>query len=73
MRSNDGAGSLYAQVGLHPSCPEFVLRAVQRTFRKEYHPDALSDRPVEEQLAAQERFKMYEQLFDSIDKIRGQS
>ncbi len=62
--------SLYAKVGLHSSCPEFVLKAVRRAYRKEYHPDALSDRPRAEQLAAQEKFKNFEVIFDRIERLR---
>jgi hypothetical protein len=69
--AEDPSSALYAQVGLHPSCPEFVVKVVQRAFRKEYHPDLLSDRPRGEQLAAQERFKAYEMVFDQIARTRG--
>jgi hypothetical protein len=70
---DDSSQRVYALVGLHPSCPDFILKVVHRAFRKEFHPDALSDRPREEQLAAQERFKAYEQIFTSIDELRGGS
>jgi hypothetical protein len=66
----DGKGALYARVGLHPSCPDFVLRVVRRAFRREYHPDALSDRPRAEQLTAQELFKEHEGVFDAIEAQR---
>jgi hypothetical protein len=66
----DDSEGLYRQVGLHPLCPDFILKVVRRTFRKEYHPDALSDRPKDEQLAAQERFKEYERIFAEIEKLR---
>lgn len=63
-----GASQLYAEVGLHPSCPDFLFKAARRAFRKEYHPDALSDRPREEQLEAQELFKKYDSVFESIQR-----
>lgn len=74
-RAQDGGESeidqLYATVGLHVSCPDFLVKAAWRTYRKEFHPDALSDRPKEEQLAAQERFKEFEQVFNRIQASRG--
>jgi hypothetical protein len=66
----DPTTELYAQVGLHPMCPEFVLRVTQRAFRKEYHPDALSDRPVGEQKLAEEKFKEIDNVFVHIQKHR---
>lgn len=60
----------YTKIGLHRSCPNFVFDAVRRAFRKEYHPDSLSDRPKPEQLAAQEKFKEYEQLFSQLQAAR---
>lgn len=69
----DLTAELYAQVGLHPTCPEFILRVTQRAFRKEYHPDALSDRPIKEQKLAEEKFKEIDNIFGRIEKHRGLS
>jgi hypothetical protein len=66
----DPVAALFAQVGLHPSCPDFLVRAAHRAFRKEFHPDALSDRPRPEQLAAQERFKEIEGIFVEVHRTR---
>jgi len=72
VRADSGKGEedLYAKVGLHRSCPDFLIKVAKRAFRKEFHPDALSDRPSAEQHAAQEKFKEFEQLFSRIEAMR---
>jgi hypothetical protein len=66
----NGVDELFSKVGLHPNCPDFLIRTARRTWRKEFHPDALSDRPERERREAEERFKEIENVFDSIEKLR---
>jgi len=61
---------LSRSVGLAPDCPEFIFRAVQRAYRREYHPDALSDRPEAERRAAEAKFKQFEQVFNELQRLR---
>jgi uncharacterized membrane protein len=69
-RDGDEVTALFSKVGLHPNCPDFLVRTAQRSWRKEFHPDALSDRPARERKEAEERFKEIDNVFDQIDKVR---
>jgi hypothetical protein len=60
-------------VGLAPDCPEFILRAAQRAYRRAYHPDALAERPETERRAAEAQFKQFEQVFEELQRLRPQS
>ena len=66
-RSADPLAALYAQVWLTPDCPDVVLDAVRRTLRKENHPDRATP---PEKAKAEERFKKFENLFDTIMERR---
>lgn len=61
---------LFAEVGLHPSAEDFVLKEVQKAYRKRFHPDAHAARPKSEQRASEERLKEAESVFHRIDKVR---
>ena len=65
---HDGPDStLYRQVGLHPECPDFVLAAARRAYRKAHHPDGhAGDHAVE----AQRRFQEVEAVFDRLEEQR---
>jgi hypothetical protein len=63
-----GAGSLFAQVGLHPSAPDFVIEAVRKAYRMHYHPDKYS---ANEKKAAEETFKEVDKIFDRIKELKG--
>ena len=61
--------ALFAQVCLAPDCPEFIVKAVRREYRKAYHPD----RKVEgEKRAAEDTFKRMENVFAKIQYLREQ-
>jgi hypothetical protein len=59
--------SLYRQVGLHPECPDFVLAAARRAYRKAHHPDG---RALEETADAARRFQEVDAIFDRLEKQR---
>jgi hypothetical protein len=68
-RRVEGAGHpLYRKVGLDQDCPEFVARAVRRAYRAKLHPDG---HPAHRKLEAERRFKVAEQAFEDIWKLRG--
>jgi hypothetical protein len=67
-RANTPDQRLYAKVGLHEGCPDFVLRAAQMAFRKALHPDG---QPEQHRADAQRRFKEVEGVFDEIRRLRG--
>lgn len=58
---------LYARVGLHEDCPEFVVRAAQKAFRANFHPDG---RPQNQRADAERRFKEAEPVFEKIMRLR---
>lgn len=60
----------FHDVGLHPSCPDFLLTAARRAFRFEYHPDRLINRPPAEQKAGEEAFKRFDAIFERLLGIR---
>jgi hypothetical protein len=59
---------LYQSVGLHHRCPDFVVKAVQTSYRKSLHPDL---HPSAERAGAERRFKDMEQIFNKIWQLRG--
>src|SRR2546423_281552 len=58
---------LYARVGLHPSAPDFLLKAARKAYRTQYHPDKHSGDTKNE---AEEAFKEMENIFDEIESLR---
>lgn len=54
---------VYATVGLHPSSPEFLIRAARQSFRKSFHPDVCRTMPPEE---AVRKFQEAESTFERI-------
>jgi hypothetical protein len=62
----DGAAA-YARVGLHPGCPDFVLTAARRAFRKAYHPDG--QEPGASSGSARQ-FQEFESIFDRLEQSR---
>jgi len=64
------ADPAYAEVGLHQSAPDFLVKAARRAFRREYHPDTKSPR---EKPAAEATFKRHEGAFDRLFAMRGMS
>lgn len=65
--SRSEAERLYSRVGLHPRCPDFLLRAARRAYRAALHPDA---HPPPQKIEAEKRFKRAENTFDEIEAIR---
>jgi hypothetical protein len=64
--AGDPAG--YSRVGLAPDCPDFLLKAARREFRKAFHPDLAT--AAEKQMRTRQ-FKDYEQMFDKLWNHRG--
>jgi chromosome segregation ATPase len=60
--------ALFGQVGLMENAPDFLLKAARTAFRKANHPD---HKPPAEKAAAEARFKQLEQVFNTIDQLRG--
>lgn len=58
---------LYARVGLHPSAPDFLLKAARKAYRTQNHPDKHSGDNKNE---AEEAFKEMENIFDAIESLR---
>lgn len=58
---------LYARVGLHPSAPDFLLKAARKAYRTQYHPDKHSGDNKNE---AEEAFKEMENIFDEIESLK---
>jgi hypothetical protein len=58
---------LYQKVGLDPDCPDFVLKAARRAFRKEHHPDG---RSAVEGPGAARRFQEIDAIFDELEQSR---
>jgi DnaJ-class molecular chaperone len=54
-------------VGLREDCPEFVLRAVQKAYRVNLHPDL---KPAAQKPEAEKRFKEAESAFAEIERLR---
>jgi hypothetical protein len=63
----ENGAALYARVGLHPQCPDFVLAAARRAYRKAFHPDGRTGPDAD---AAAERFQEYEAIFDRLEQGR---
>lgn len=63
----ENGAALYAQVGLHPRCPDFVLAAARRAYRKAFHPDGRTGADAD---VAAERFREYEAIFDRLEQGR---
>jgi hypothetical protein len=64
---NGADSSLYRQVGLHPECPDYVLTAARRAYRKAHHPDG---RVGDEATEAQRRFQEVDSIFDQLEAGR---
>jgi hypothetical protein len=60
--------ALYSSVGLHPASLDFVVIAVRREMRRQYHPDL---HPGVRQADYTRRFQDAEQAFDEIFQQRG--
>jgi hypothetical protein len=67
-RPDTPAHRLYAKVGLHEGCPDFVLRVAQTAYRKALHPDG---QPEQHRADAQRRFIEVEGVFEEIKRLRG--
>lgn len=70
-RASSGATEsdrLHRRVGLSSSAPEWVVRAVRRTYRSRLHPDRHA---VAHKKEAERRFKQAEETFDRIWRTRG--
>lgn len=68
-RSGEPAGArIYAEVGLHPNSPDFLVRAARHAYRKNYHPDVCPSVPPEE---ATRIFQASENTFEKIWSLRG--
>jgi hypothetical protein len=58
----------FRKVGLHEDCPDFVLKAVRKIYRKELHPDP---KPSHLKSKAEKGFKDAEAVFDRLYALRG--
>ncbi len=58
----------FRTVGLHEDCPDFVLKAVRKIYRKELHPDL---KPSHLKSKAEKGFKDAEAVFDRLYALRG--
>jgi chromosome segregation ATPase len=58
----------FRTVGLHEDCPDFVLKAVRKIYRKELHPDP---KPTHLKPEAEKRFKHAEAVFHRLYALRG--
>jgi hypothetical protein len=61
------AQSPYGRVGLREDCPDFVVKAVQKAYRVNLHPDL---KPAAQKRDAEKRFKQAEAAFDEIWRLR---
>jgi hypothetical protein len=62
------ARRLYAKVGLHEGCPNFVLQAARTAYRKALHPDG---QPERHRADARRRIIEAKGVFDEIRRLRG--
>lgn len=60
----------FVKVGLHPSAPDFVVKAVHTAWRKHLHPDRYA---AEAKASAEEEFKQIEIAFDKIVRSRAET
>jgi hypothetical protein len=67
-RPDSAPRRLFAMVGLHEGCPDFVLRAARAAYRKALHPDGQAEQHRAE---AERRFKEAEEIFHEIWRSRG--
>lgn len=58
---------LYASVGLHPSAPDFLIKAARKAYRMQYHPDKYSG---DEKSEAERAFKDLDNVFDKIERLK---
>jgi len=61
---------LFARVGLHPSAPDFLLKAARKAYRTNYHPDKHSAASSDKQREAEEAFKEIDNIFDEIESLQ---
>ncbi|QRM27888.1 hypothetical protein [Microvirga sp. VF16] len=66
-RLDTPAHRLYARVGLHEGCPNFVLQAARMAYRRALHPDG---QPEQYRADAQRRFVEAEGVFEEIKRLR---
>ena len=70
MWAKDRVDPHHADVGLHQSAPDFLVRAARTAFRKTFHPDT---KPNNEKFAAEKMFKRNEAAFERLFRMRGLS
>ncbi|GEO16050.1 hypothetical protein MAE02_37460 [Microvirga aerophila] len=66
-RPDTPAQRLYARVGLHEGCPDFIVGAARTAYRKALHPDR---KPERHRVEAERRFKEAEGAFEEIKRLR---
>jgi hypothetical protein len=59
---------LFRRVGLDESVPEWIAVAARRAYRSRLHPDV---HPTHRKAEAERRFKLVEEIFAEIWRIRG--
>lgn len=59
--------TLFAEVGLHPNAPDFVIEAARKAYRTHYHPDKYSS---DDKGDAEEAFKEVDKIFDRIKELK---
>jgi hypothetical protein len=67
-RLDTPAYRLYAKVGLHEGCPDFVLQAARTAYRKALHPDG---QPERHRADATRRFTETEEVLERLKRLRG--
>ncbi len=63
-----GDDPLYRRVGLHARCPDFLVMAARREYRRKLHPDM---QPEGRKPEATRRFQAAEEAFSQICAARG--
>jgi hypothetical protein len=66
--TRDGPNPLFRRVGLDENVPEWVAVAARRAYRARLHPDR---HPENRKQEAEARFKLVEDVFAQIWKLRG--
>ncbi|MCB1882871.1 MAG: hypothetical protein KDG89_02570 [Geminicoccaceae bacterium] len=65
-RASAADASGYREVGLHPGCADFLLKAARKAFRSEYHPDRFISHFPAFRRDMEERFKHFDAVFDRL-------
>jgi hypothetical protein len=56
----------FVKVGLHPTCPDFLLKAARNAYRKELHPDKHPGASAREKAEIGRQFGEIEEAFEKL-------